>query len=228
MKVLGIVVARAGSKGLKNKNLRKICGYPLVHYSFQALKESKLVNKRICSTDSKKVISIARSYGIEVPFIRPSTLADDKSQITDVIAHAICNVKEKFTHILLLQPTSPTVSGADIDDAITKIRGTSFDTLITGFKENNPHPDYYFSFSDSEKINWLVESRSSSNRQDFKQFFVRSGLMYLFRTSNLDLYNSIYGQNITALIFDKEKSISIDYYEDLLDARRYFKNLIRH
>jgi len=224
MNILGIVVARSGSKGIKNKNLRKINGRPLVHYPFSALKNCPHVTKKICSTDSKTILKLAKDYNIEAPLLRPASLSSDKSQIKDVIKHSLECIDEAFSHVLLLQPTSPTVTTKDILMAINKIKKTKADTLITGYKEDKPHPDYFFKFSKhDDNIDWLLRDKNSTNRQDFDDYFVRTGLLYLFKVENLSKYDSIYGSRTTAIILPKSKSISIDSISDLRTARRYFK-----
>ena len=121
-KYLALIVARKNSKGLKNKNIIKINSKPCIEWTFIEAEKSKLVDKILLSTDSEKIITLAKKYKILIPFIRPDHLAGDDTSILEVIKHALRWVKkntyEKFDHIILLQPTSPLRKAKHIDEAI--------------------------------------------------------------------------------------------------------------
>ncbi len=116
--IVCLLTARAGSKGLSNKNILNFAGKPLIAWSIEAAKKSLYVDDIFCSTDDKNIANIAKQYGAEVPFMRPKALATDSASGNDVVLHAIQNFKKKYDIILLLQPTSPLRDENDIDDAI--------------------------------------------------------------------------------------------------------------
>ena len=122
-KILGIILARGGSKGIKDKNIVKFGNKPLIKWTFDAAKKSKKISKLVLSTDSKKIASIAKNK-IEVPFLRPKKFAGDKSKSIDAIEHAINFFKKQkvfFDYIVLLEPTSPLRTTDDINKSIDLI-----------------------------------------------------------------------------------------------------------
>ena len=123
-KILGIILARGGSKGIKNKNIKLINGKPLIYWTIKSAMKSKKLSKVILSTDSKKIALIGKKYNLNVPFIRPSKLAKDNTPSVDAIEHALNFLKksgEEFEFVVLLEPTSPLRSVQDIDKSINKI-----------------------------------------------------------------------------------------------------------
>ena len=120
-KVLGILPARGGSKGIPGKNLRNLLGKPLIGWSAEALVGVDRIEKKICCTDDQAIADAARNFGLEVPWIRPSSLAQDDTLVIDVISHAIDRLasdgKPPYTHVVLVQATSPTVTRVDIENA---------------------------------------------------------------------------------------------------------------
>ena len=121
-KYLALIIARKNSKGLKNKNIKIIKSKPCIEWTFIESKKSKLIDEILLSTDSKKIITIAKQYKILTPFIRPNYLAKDNTSVLEVIKHALSylkkNIEEKFDNIILLQPTSPLRKAKHIDQAI--------------------------------------------------------------------------------------------------------------
>src|SRR3989344_5243385 len=121
-KILAIIPARGGSKGIKNKNIRLFCGKPLVANAILCARGSKYINRIIVSTNDKKIAAVAIKYGAEVPFLRPTYLAGDKSPITKTVFHLLGKLKqdEKYEpdYIVLVQPTSPIREAKDIDNAL--------------------------------------------------------------------------------------------------------------
>ena len=143
IKVLGLIPARSGSKGIVRKNVKILNGKPLIYWASKALIESKEVNKCICSTDNQEIAEIVKKLGIEVPFIRPKHLAEDDTLIIDVILHALEFFSEKginFSHVMLVQPTSPTVTHKDIDEAIKLVKNNRYNSVISVYEYDGVHP----------------------------------------------------------------------------------------
>ena len=142
-KILGIIPARGGSKGIPKKNIAQLSGKPLIAYTINAALKSKLLTKVIVSTDDKKIADIAKEYGCEVPFIRPESLSGDDVLTYPVLKHAIEflqeNNHEKYDAILLLQPTSPFRSSKDIDNAINLL-SKDVDCVISISNVEGNHP----------------------------------------------------------------------------------------
>jgi N-acylneuraminate cytidylyltransferase/CMP-N,N'-diacetyllegionaminic acid synthase len=120
-KILCVIPARSGSKGIKNKNTKKLGGQPLIAWPIKAALKSRYLDMVLVSTDSLKISKLAKKYGAEVPFLRPKELATDTAATVNVIKHAIKFLNKKlyiFDYVLCLEPTSPLTSGNDIDNAI--------------------------------------------------------------------------------------------------------------
>ena len=227
-KVLGLLPARGGSKGIIKKNLRKVAGKPLVAWASSILSNSQGIDRKICCTDDSEIAKVAREYGLETPWIRPSELSQDSTLVVDVLVHAVeklsVDTKFPFTHVVLVQATSPTVTSADIEGAIKMAIETNADTVITGFDAGEKHPARMFKFNNSNTVEWLFEVPARMvRRQDLKQVFIRTGLVYVVKVETLFKYNSLYGPNIQSIIVPEEKAINIDEEKDILLAENYFK-----
>lgn len=218
LKVLGIIPARAGSKGIPHKNIRVLKGKPLIHWAANALMKTKMVHTRICSTDSVEIADCVKQTGIEVPWLRPAELAEDSSSTVDVLVHALRRYQEQhnnFTHIALVQPTSPTVLPDDIDAAIQLAIEKSADTVITGFHSHHVHPSLMYALGNDKQVTWLLpDNQRKSRRQEFSTVFIRTGLVYVVRADLVLERHSIYGERIFSLEIPESRSITIDEERD--------------
>jgi CMP-N-acetylneuraminic acid synthetase len=226
IKILGMVVARSGSKGVPGKNIRECNGKPLVHWAAKALLESKEINHAICSTDDINVIKIVEKMGIEVPFIRPKHLSEDDSSISDVVIHALDFFQKKtinYSHVMLVQPTSPTVTGKDIDNAIELIKNTSGTNVISAYEHDDIHPSIMYREDSRNRLFPVLPESSEYQRQKFEKIYVRSGLFYLLEAKNLIKTKSLYGNKILAIKIEKERAIAIDTENDFLIAEKFME-----
>ena len=223
MFVLGIIPARGGSKGIKNKNLKKIKGKTLIEYTISEAKKSKLINDIYVSTDSNKIINIAKKNKIN--FIkRPKELSKDHSKTIDAIKHVTKFYKKKFNffpdYIIILQPTSPLRKSFHIDKALNKIfRNKSSDSLVSCIKiKHNFNPE---SLMQINKNGNLVFKKTLLRRQDKKQYYARNGAaIYIIK---YPIYlKKIFGKNTIPYIMDTNSSLDIDDIDDL----KYFRKLI--
>ena len=123
--VLAVIPARSGSKGVPNKNVRLLAGYPLIYWAIQHARNSRLIDRVVFSSDSENFCKLARQFGAEAPFLRPDHLSDDRAVDVDVLLHAVTWLKanEDYipTHVVRLQPTNPTFTHELIDECITKL-----------------------------------------------------------------------------------------------------------
>lgn len=219
VKVLGILPARGGSKGIPGKNLRPLVGKPLIAWAAGALAESKIPFRRICSTDDRKIAKAAMEAGLEVPWLRPKSLAQDSSLVVDVIDHSLCTLEAEgdkaYTHVVLVQATSPTVFSVDIDSAIRLAIKGEADTVITGFPAGQRHPSTMYSMDSDGRVTWLYEEKQRmARRQELPDIFVRTGLVYVVRTSVIRREKNIYGKRILALPIPEERALTIDEEQD--------------
>jgi CMP-N,N'-diacetyllegionaminic acid synthase len=143
---LGIIPARAGSKGLPGKNIKSLCGKPLIAWSIEAGNNSKYLDEVMVTTDGVEIAEIAKKYGANVPFLRPKELADDTTSSFEVITHTIDFYKnqlnKKFDYIVLLEPTSPLRESSDIDKAIEMLLNSKADSIVGICKTESQNPAF--------------------------------------------------------------------------------------
>lgn len=216
--VLGVLPARGGSKGIPRKNVRILCGRPLLGWAAEAISKAPSISRAICSTDDKEIAEVAIASGLEVPFLRPVRLAGDTTLVADVLIHALDQVddtKNPYTHIALVQATSPTVTVDDVEAAIEIIRRDSADTVISGFKASMHHPAIMFTLDSHDFVSWfLPRGAHSVRRQDFPEVFIRSGLIYVVSVDVLRRRGQIYGDKVRSIIIEEDRAITIDAERD--------------
>ena len=221
-KYLGMLPVRAGSKGLPGKNIKILNGMPLMFWAAKALVNSKKIKHCICSTDSEKYAQLAREYGLSVPFLRPKHLAEDKTPIFDVTKHAIAELSKidlDFSHVVIVQATSPTITGDILDRAIDSFEKSSAESLISCFIDDTYHPSIMFEI-ENNRVNWLENDASKYfRRQDYRKVYIRTGLVYIHHIDNINKYGSLYGKNIYPFIIPKNISITIDDEYDFINAQ---------
>ena len=212
MRVLAIIPARGGSKGLPKKNIKLLGDKPLIAWSINSAKESKLINNIIVNSDSEEIINISKNHGAEIPFVRPKELADDNATTKDVLIHTINYYKTKneiFDYIVVLQPTSPFRKIGDIDLAIKKAIQTNVD-MVVSVKETSSNP-YYVLFEENEN-GYLKKSKDGifTRRQDCPKVYEYNGSIYVIKVDSLMKYNSLHFNKILKFEMDDLHSIDID------------------
>tara|TARA_B110000908_G_scaffold25984_1_gene29962 strand:- start:1370 stop:2062 length:693 start_codon:yes stop_codon:yes gene_type:complete len=228
MRVLAIIPARGGSKGVPGKNIKLLSGKPLIEYTTQVALQSKLLTKVSVSSDDDKIIEVAKNTGVEVPFKRPSNLSEDATPTLPVIKHALAyykNIGEEFDAICLLQVTSPFRTVDFLDNALQKFINEGADSLISVQKvphEYNPHWTFELNEGGNLKIA-TGEEKIISRRQDLPTTYHRDGSIYITKTSVILEKNSLYGNTI-AYIESKEKNfVNIDTLRDWGKAEEIIK-----
>ena len=226
IRVLGLIPARGGSKGVPRKNIKLLNGKPLIEWSAEALLKSKLIDTCICSTDDKEIAKIVENLGVDIPFIRPKKLAEDDSLVVDVIIHALDFFNKKnitFSHVMLVQPTNPTIKSSDIDNAVNLAKNNDYDTIISVHKYSGIHPAVMYKKRDNEIFEPLLPNSSELPRQKLEEIYARSGLFYLIKTEVLKENKSIYGEKIHAIEIDEKRAIPIDTDQDFCKAEKYLR-----
>lgn len=229
MKVLGIITARGGSKGIPGKNLKLLAGRPLLDYSIDAANDTPL-DRLILSTEDKKIADAARSLGCEVPFMRPAELARDETPHLPVLQHAVKWLKDNEGYqpdiVLTLQPTSPLRSAADIAAALRMLELSGADSVVSVNEvAAHAHPMRMLHVDGSGFATLFVSGqpvkRRINRRQDLPQAWVMNGAIYACRTEILFAAEpSMYGDRVVAYPMPPERSISIDDLEDWAAAER--------
>lgn len=230
MKILGIIPARKGSKGILNKNIKTLGSDPLIAHTIKSCKNSKLLENFIVSTDSIEIANISKKYGASVPFLRPSELATDQSKSIDLVIHAI-NFFEKrniyYDAICLLQVTSPFRDKDLIDDAIRKFKKNNFQSLISVL----PVPHQYNPYWTFKKENDILKSvidvgEIISRRQELPQTFHRDGSIYITRVETVKT-GTFYGETTGYIENNSDFHVNIDTKTDWLNAELKIKNIIK-
>lgn len=212
--VLAIIPARGGSKGLPGKNIKELCGKPLIAWTIEQAKSCGNIDRVVVSTDDESIAEVAKKYGAEVPFMRPEELASDTASTIDVIFHAINWLKEhedyRPEYILLLQPTSPLRSGEDINGAIQILKDKDARAVVS-VCETDHHPWWSNILSeDGNMKDFLRPEILNKRRQDLPVFYRLNGAIYLSDTDYLYEYNGFLGPDTFAYKMPKERSIDID------------------
>ena len=220
-KIIAVITARSGSKGLKNKNILKLKGLPLLAYTITAAKKSNKINRVVLSTDSKLYAKIGSKFGAEIPFIRPKKLATSKSHHPDVVSHAVNFIenkeKIKFSHVVMLQPTSPFRKAHHLDMAINKFLKEKNNSLISLKKQDYP-PWWFFKLTKKKIKNFLnYKNKNVFNleRQEFPILFRPNGAIYISKRKLLDNGKLIDPKSCGYYIMDQKSSIDIDTIIDL-------------
>jgi CMP-N-acetylneuraminic acid synthetase len=227
VKILGIIPARGGSKGVIGKNIKPLAGKALILYSVEAALASKL-NKVIVSTDDPAIAAVAKEAGAEVPFMRPQNLASDTSKSLDVATHALLTMEEldscTYDAIMLLQPTAPFRNTADIDEAINLLLSNpSADSVISVVDVEAHHPARMKYIEEGRLIDPpFCEEYENQNRQELKPMYIRNGAIYLTRRGTL-LANSYKGKYCMALVMPQNRSVNIDTRQDFEYAEWIFE-----
>ena len=218
MNVLGVIPARGGSKGISNKNLALLGGRPLLAYTADAVKESRVLTRTIVSTDDARIADCAHSLGLEVPFMRPSPLAGDDVPMLPVLQHALQAVEEGgfvVDVVVLLQPTSPLRRGEHIDAAVKWLERAGGDSVVSVVEV--PHQFNPTSVMRIEEgvLKPFLDVPMATRRQDKPRVYARNGPAVLATRVAVIKEGSLYGRTSWPLAMTPEDSLDIDTPLDL-------------
>lgn len=218
LKVLGLIPARGGSKGVPRKNIKPLCGQPLLAYTAQSALASKLLTRVILSTDDEEIASVGEQLGLEV-LHRPSSLAEDTTPMMSVVADVVRRVEESgevFDAMCLLQPTNPLRRTADIDACIELLNSSEADSVVSMLPvphQYNPKWVFWGSADGSVSLS-SGDSEPVTRRQDLPAAFHRDGSVYVTRRDVLFEFGNLYGKKILRYEMDPSLSVNIDTMED--------------
>ena len=211
--VLCLILARGGSKGVKNKNIRKLNGKPLISYSIESVKKSKYIDKIVLSSDDNKIRKVASKLGIEAPFKRPAYLSQDTSNVNDAFIHALNWVEKNenfiYDYIIQVQCTNPIVLSKDIDAVILKLHKTQADSVISVNKIESHHPARIKKIVRDKIVDFAIKEIPYSNRQNLKpDAYIRNGSIYSCKRDKVKI--RVGSKNSRPYIMPLERSINID------------------
>ena len=225
MRVLGLIPARGGSRGIPRKNVRLLAGRPLLHYTAETALAARRLSRVVVSTDDLEIAQVAAECGVEVPFLRPGALAGHETPTLPVVQHALTWLErngDRFDAVCILQPTSPFRTTREIDDCIDLLEASGADTVMTMAPvpcEYNPHWVYVM---DANGCLGLVTGAPApiTRRQDLPAAFHRDGSVYVSRYQVIAGTNSLYGACIRGCVVEAEGRVNLDTLEDWHHAER--------
>ena len=215
-KVLGIIPARYGSKGLPGKNIKMLCGKPLIAWTIESALSANLLNNVVVSTDSEEIAEISKNFGARVPFIRPDSLARDDSSSISVVKHCVEFLRNKddetYDLIALLEPTSPLRLINDIDKMINIIKDDykNIDAVVS-IGNVQTHPAYMKRIDAQGIISPIIKNiKIAGRRQDEFSVYFPYGVCYLVKTDVLFKENTFYPKRTFGYKITDLQCIEID------------------
>ena len=230
MKILTIIPARGGSKGIKLKNLSKIYGKPLVAYSIEHSLASKLINRTIVSTDNEEIAKVSEEYGAEIPILRSKELAGDRILDLPVFEHMLTYLKKEENYepeiVVHLRPTSPYREPKWIDSAINLLVENPSADSVRSVSEPSQHPYRVFEIK-NKYLHPLMNERHPEpyllRRQDLPKMYYYNCVIDVTKPSTIFNKNSMTGDKMLPYIMKREDSIDIDTPMDLEFAKVFLK-----
>ena len=230
MKILTIIPARGGSKGIKLKNLSKIYGKPLVAFSIEHSLESKLINRTIVSTDNEEIAKVSEEYGAEIPILRSKELAGDRILDLPVFEHMLTYLKEEENYepeiVVHLRPTSPYRKAEWVDSAINLLIENSSADSVRSVSEPSQHPYRVFEIK-NKYLHPLMNERHPEpyllRRQDLPKMYYYNCVIDVTKPSTIFNKKSMTGDKMLPYIMKSEDSIDIDTPMDLEFAKVFLK-----
>ncbi|MEK9969421.1 MAG: acylneuraminate cytidylyltransferase family protein [Ferrovibrio sp.] len=220
MTTIAIIPARAGSKRVPNKNLRRCAGRPLIAWTCDAAVNASLIDRTILSTDSESIASAGRRYGIEVPFLRPPELSGDQVPMIDVMLHLLNWLEQTGSTVnvvVLLQPTSPLRTAGHIDAALALLHSTGADSVVTATEM----PDHY---KENKQMTLRADGSvdfSAARPGHGNSIVIRNGPAILVTRPAVLRGGSLYGTRTLVSMMEADASIDIDTPDDFSLAEHY-------
>ena len=221
-KVLGLIPARGGSKGVSRKNLRELAGKPLLAWTIEAGRKSRYLDRLVLSSDDPEIMETARRLGCDVPFARPAHLADDSSLAIEVVRHALEQLPG-YQWVVLLQPTSPLRLASDIDACLERCAAAGAPSCVS-VAPADKHPDWMFTLGEEDRLKCFVDGRTEINtRQELPPVFVLNGAVYVARLDWLLASGKFVGAGTIGYVMPEERSVDIDSEADLVVAEHFLQ-----
>lgn len=222
-KILAVIPARGGSKGVPGKNIKCAGGKPLIAWIIEAARTSNYIDKLILSSDDNEIIKVAKSFGCEAPFVRPAELARDESSSSDAILHAL-NEIEGYDYVMLLQPTSPLTAGEDIDGCIS-LCITSNSKSVVSVTEPDKSPYWMFKLGPKNKLEPILGGKYlKKRRQDLPLVYMPNGAIYMAEVEWFMINQSFYSEATSGYVMQRERSLDIDSALDFELFERVMNN----
>ena len=212
--VLALIPARGGSKGLPRKNVLPLGDRPLIGWTIAAAQASRFVDRIVLSSDDPEIIAVARSLGCDAPFVRPAALATDKAHSIDVALHALGVLGTRYDYLVLLQPTSPLRTAADIDACIERCAQSNATSCVS-VVEAHQHPAWMFQMAPAGRLQRYATGDMALRRQDLPPIYVLNGAVYVADTAWLTEVRAFLGEGTLGYAMPESRSMDIDTPFDL-------------
>ena len=225
-KIIAIIPARKGSKGIPGKNIKKLNGIPLIGYTLQQATTSSLIDKIIVSTDSEEICKISEQYGVDVKTLRPEELATDTAILYDVVKYELINNKADelgFSVMILLQPTSPLRESIMIDEALKKFINEDQSSAVS-ISPVKDHPLFMRTIGADGELNRIFQSNSTVRRQDLPDFYIVNGMIYINWVIDILSGYVSFNDNKSPILISRKYSLDLDTNEDWLEAEKALMN----
>lgn len=223
MKVLVIIPARGGSKGVPKKNIKILGDKPLIAHAIDCAKASKKTTRFIVSTDSEEIAEVAKQLGSEV-IQRPEDLATDTSNVVTAVEHVYQELQEDFEIIVLLQPTSPLRTSADLDHIISMFENDTIDGVISVVPMDDMHPARMYNLGSNAELIPFITEGETARRQDLKPVYYRNGCFYAVKTEAFFKEKSFMVTNKKAYIMNADWLANIDTPRDFKIAEILYQD----
>lgn len=226
-KIIAVIPARGGSKGIPDKNIKMLAGKPLIAWTIQEAKKSKYIDRLILSSESKKIIDIALSFGCEVPFVRPLELAGDNVLGVEPLIHAVKTLPEKYDYAVLLQCTSPLRTAEDIDKVVSFCIGKGSNSCISVCKTNSS-PYKMQTITEEGRLRPFIDSdKAFYPRQHLPKVYEQNGAFYMIKTETLLKTKNLFTDDTLAYIMDSDNSLDVDRLIDFDIAEVLIKGKVK-
>jgi CMP-N-acetylneuraminic acid synthetase len=228
MRVLGVIPARGGSKGILRKNIAPLAGRPLLAYTAEAALGARSLSRIVLSTEDEEIAEVGRRYGLDVPFMRDADLARDDTPGIAVLQDAVRKLESQgdvYDAIFTLQPTNPLRRPEDIDGAVRLLEQTGADSVISFVPVGEKHPARMKFIDDGGRVvnPPFAERYEGQRRQELPMLYLREGSVYLTKHDVLMVQNSLQGNDCRAWIVATDRACNIDEPLDLLVAELLLK-----
>lgn len=208
MRVLGLIPARGGSKGILRKNIREIAGKPLIGWTIQAARAVQGIDAVVVSTEDPEIAEVARACGAEVPFMRPIELAADETPGIDPVFHALDMLPE-FDAVMLLQPTSPLRTAGDVEGVLAVAAESSTPSVVSVCAADS-HPAWMYTLTSGNKLVAASSARAVARRQDLPPVYTLNGAIYFAQAEWLRANRRFVDPHTRGYVMPVERSIDID------------------
>jgi N-acylneuraminate cytidylyltransferase len=212
-RVLGLIPARGGSKGVPRKNLRELGGKPLLQWTVEVARDSRYIDRLVLSTDDDEIARLGESLGLDVPFRRPASASSDEASARNVIEHALDYLGESFDYVVYLQPTSPFRAVSDIDGCLALLAGSTADTCVS-VAESPAKPEWLFFIGADSHLRPALGSPPRLRRQELQVAYELNGAVYVARVAAYRRSGTFLTERTLPWIMPGDRSIDLDEPSD--------------